>query len=182
MSLLQKVKTTLDANGIRWALGGSLVLLYHGIVDTAQDIDLFVDLSQAECAHRCLQTLGQIAPKRVSGIYRTDFFAEYTTPEGEIDLMAGFKIKHSEGVYSYPWPRTAEDDWGTIDGVSCPLTPLEDWYVLYQLIPGRHEKVAGLENHFKKNGVRRRELLTEALAMPLPASVKQRIYRLLKII
>lgn len=56
-----------------------------------------------------------------------------------------------------------------------PLTSLEDWYVIYQLIPNRSAKVSLIEGYLRSNGIKRADLLRRMLAQKLPPEVKENI-------
>ncbi|MGV8984445.1 hypothetical protein [Clostridium sp.] len=67
-----------------------------------------------------------------------------------------------------------------INGVNIPLTSLEDWYVIYQLIPKREIKVAMIENYLLLNGVKMPTLLERALRGDLPKKVRDKIEGILR--
>lgn len=64
-------------------------------------------------------------------------------------------------------------------GVPIPFAALEDWYVVYQLIPGKEHKALRIEEHFLQNGIENPHLLKRALESCLPEAVRQRISALL---
>lgn len=64
--------------------------------------------------------------------------------------------------------RAAED-------TTIPFAALEDWYVVYQLIPGKEHKALRIEEYFQQNGIEHPRLLERALNGCLPDAVRQRI-------
>jgi hypothetical protein len=66
-----------------------------------------------------------------------------------------------------------------VEGVTIPFSSLEDWYVVYQLMPGREPKVKLIEDHIRSSGIADEVLLERALSAELPADVRARIERLL---
>ncbi|NLA54057.1 MAG: hypothetical protein GX858_06895 [Clostridiales bacterium] len=56
---------------------------------------------------------------------------------------------------------------------------MEDWYVIYQLIPGREAKVKLIEDYLKSNKISHPNLLQTALEGNLPAGIQKNIRRLL---
>lgn len=51
--------------------------------------------------------------------------------------MSGFVVNHNTGIYNYIFDYDSITEFKVINGISIPLTSLEDWYVMYQLIPNR---------------------------------------------
>ena len=179
---LERVLVTIcerfDYNNIVWGLGGSLMLMQHGITQTANDIDLLVALPDAERAHELLADIAPGERGSTKPPYHTAAFYKHERDGVSIDLMGGYRIEHENGIYEQPLDASAIRDYATVGGASIPLTPLEDWYVSYQLIR-RADKVAMLEAHFRQHGVRHPDLLRRALDQPLPDSVRERIRMLL---
>ncbi|MCX6086351.1 MAG: hypothetical protein NTW63_01165, partial [Caldiserica bacterium] len=68
----------------------------------------------------------------------------------------------------------------TVKGVTIPLTSLEDWYVLYQLMPDREPKVKLIEDHLLGGGCIDLSVLDRALARALPPHVRARTRRLME--
>ncbi len=95
--------------------------------------------------------------------YLTKHFYHYQIENTEIDVMACFKIQHSHGIYELIFDENSVVTYETLNGVNIPLTSLEDWYVLYQLMPNRDEKVDLIEAYLIKNGIKNPDLLTRAL-------------------
>ncbi|MFA9560494.1 hypothetical protein ACERII_24650 [Evansella sp. AB-rgal1] len=95
-----------------------------------------------------------------------------------MDVMGEFKIKHDHGVYVLPFQEHSVT-FHFVKGVKVPFCKLEDWYILYQLIPDREEKVKKIENYLTRTGFDHTELLQRSLANSLPEKVKVRIQKLL---
>lgn len=86
----------------------------------------------------------------------------------DLDLMSGLQVRHDEGVFVYPF------DEQSIDSAGLPFMALVDWYVIYQLIPGREQKVTMIEDVFTKQEVDR-ERLEQLRRLNLPQDVSNRI-------
>lgn len=167
---LKKIAGLFNQNGVCWALGASMLLHYKGLAAQPQDIDLMVAPEDASLADRLLCSLGQKQPPSPHAAYGTRHFYEYKIDGIDIDLMAGFAIFHSTGSYKYRLDKT-QFEYMTLDGVSIPLCPLEDWLVLYALMPNRHAKVEAVRQYLAKNGARA-EVVRTRLQEPLPPEVK----------
>lgn len=66
-----------------------------------------------------------------------------------------------------------------VNGIKIPFTSLEDWYVIYQLIPNREAKVNMIEKHLLSNGIKNTFLLHRAMKGCLPIQVRNRIKSIL---
>lgn len=176
------ISDKINKKNLTWALGASLVLYFHGLVDSPKDIDLLVSLEDVEQLDGLLCELGEKKYREKVELYSTERFIEYSINSVDLDLMAGLTIAHSEGLFRYPFDTASITEFRTVNGVKLPLTSLEDWYVLYQLIPNREHKVLLIEEYLIKNGIKHRDLLKRALERELPAHIRERTERLLKAI
>lgn len=81
--------------------------------------------------------------------------------------MGGFGIQHIDGIYKLSFDKKSIVAYKKINGVDIPLCSLEDWYVLYWLIPNKQEKALLIENYLRANGLMYPHLLETALKQPL---------------
>jgi hypothetical protein len=176
---LKLIAQKLNAENIVWGVGASVLLSFYQLIDAPRDIDLLVALEDIEKADAILSSLGQKNLWEKSAAYSTRFFYEYTINGVDIDVMSGLKIHVQEYVYEHSFERQSITDHKTIDEIDIPLTSLEDWFVLYQLIPKREAKVAMIEDYLQKNGVKNRFILEKALMAELPEVIRERIIKLL---
>lgn len=63
--------------------------------------------------------------------------------------------------------------------MTIPLCPLEDWLVLYQLMPGRTHRVRAIEAYFERHAPDARILRAHAADPRLPAFARERLLRLM---
>lgn len=91
--------------------------------------------------------------------------------------MSGFAIEHDQGIYTFLLDEHATMESVRKDGRVIPYTSLEDWYVLYQLIPNKGRKADLIESYWLTNGIDQPELLSRAANQPLPSEVRSRINR-----
>ena len=179
MESLAQIALRLNKQEIRWGLGASLLLNLYGLESTPGDIDIFVDLADADKAKKVLSQLGEEQTVTKRAPYATKIFSKYAINGIGVDMMAGFQICHGHGRYQYLLNEEAivAKEW--IFGERIPLTALEDWFILYQLIPGRMEKAERIENYFTAKGIRYPERLQRALEEELPPLVRTKAARLL---
>ena len=94
--------------------------------------------------------------------------------------MAGFAINHSNGTFRYIFDQNSISEFKLINGVNIPFTSLEDWYVIYQLIPNREVKVKMIENYLLSNKIKKTILLERSLQGCLPIDVRKKVEEMLK--
>jgi hypothetical protein len=175
---LVRIARALNRAGAHWGVGASVLLYYCGLVDTPHDIDIMTDEADADMVAATLGGLGHETPREAGSLYSTSRFLEYVVDGTEVDIMAGFAIKHADGTYVLHFDDRSVVMTRTADDVTIPLMSLEDWYVLYQLIPGREGKVKLIEDHLLSSGSADMSVLDRALARELPLHVRIRIQRL----
>lgn len=155
------------------------MLYYEGLGTKPNDIDIIVDEKDVARAKEIMGKIGiaiEMPPKEP---YRTKYFYRYNVNGTEIDMFSGFRIKHSKGVYEYDFDESKIKKI-SIGNVKIPLTFIEDWYLLYQLIPNREPKVQMIEKHFREKGIVRKEIINSFLDKDIPNDIKDRIEGLLK--
>lgn len=170
----------LNSTKSTWAIGGSLLLFHHGIINVVNDLDIIVKTSDIEKIVRKLRNIGQEREVYPLPPYHTTYYYEFNVKDISMDVMSDFKIKHEEGLYTLPFTEHSVEYY-IVNGVNIPFCTLEDWYILYQLIPGREEKVKLIESYFLNNGVKNRDLLERAMSGILPKPVVSRVENLLEI-
>lgn len=178
---LASIANPLNEDNISWGVGASLLLNQYGLADSPADIDIITDIKDIEKANNILSRIGTVKQKEEKpGIYSTDFFSEYSINSIDIDIMAGLKINLIDSVYEYKFDKDSIPHHYLVEDVFVPFMTLEDWYILYQLIPNRETKVKLIENYFKKNGIEFPDLLQKSLKNPsLPQPVIERANKLL---
>jgi len=160
-------------------VGGSILLNQFGLVDRPNDIDILVDINDIDRAHELLKSIGHKMECESTATFSTKYFYKYIVNGIDVDVMAGFAINHSEGVYEYIFDRESIAEFRLINGVNIPFASLEDWYVLYQLIPNRKSKVELIEKHLLSNGIKVPFVLKRALKGNLPEEVREKIESML---
>lgn len=170
-----------NKGGILWAVGASVMLNKYGLIDRPNDIDLLVDIKDIYKADCILKEMGNKKYREKVEEYATEYFYEYVINGSDVDVMAGLTINFSGGSYRYIFDKSSISRIVDICGVDIPLTSLEDWYVLYQVIPNREKKVAMIENYLKENGIDRIDLLKRTLTRELPVEVRKKIEKLIEL-
>lgn len=166
----------LNNEGVLWAVGGSILLNHYGLIEKPNDIDILVDLKDIKKADRILKSIGEKKDSEKTDTYSTEYFYEYVINGFDVDVMSGMCINYEHGIFHYIFDESSISEVKKINGVNIPLTSLEDWYVLYQLIPGRENKVKMIENYLLSNGIKNPNLLKRSLKGDLPKEVMDKIY------
>lgn len=174
-NVLTLIAEQLNREQICWALGGSLMLDYSGIENRANDIDILIKEDDIDHAVQILQSLGPGKRGGTSTPFCTKHFYQFKIQHIDIDIMAGLALNHQEGIYHVSFNRQSISGAILVRNEEIPLSALEDWYVIYQLIPGKIEKADRIESYFKRDGMQYRHLLKQALKQGLPAKVNNRI-------
>lgn len=173
---LNEIVAEIGERKLTWGVGGSLLLNFHGLIQHPNDIDLLVKEEDASELNKVLSSIGTSKEANPFSPFRTVHFSKFKIGKVDIDSMGGFAIEHDEGVYRLQFDEDSVV--GSFAGI--PLSSLEDWYVLYSLIPNKQEKAELIEGYFKKNGVQHPWLLEKALSEPLPFTIREKVKSLLK--
>jgi predicted nucleotidyltransferase len=179
-STLSYIGEKLNNSDITWAVGASLLLNQYGLVDKPNDIDIFVGIKHIHKADEILKSVSEKKKWEKSEAYSTKYFYEYIVRGIDVDVMSGFVVNHNRGVFEYIFDHQSISEVITINGIDIPFTSLEDWYVLYQLIPNRETKVKLIENYLLSRGIKKPFLLERALGGNLPEEVRGRIEKMMR--
>ena len=179
MNTLCHIGNELNKANILWAVGASILLMQHKLVNSPNDIDLLIHINDIEKADKILKSMGEKKTFEKTDIYSTEYFYEYVINGFDIDVMSGLKINHYAGTYNYIFDKDSISQYININDINIPLTSLEDWYVLYQLIPNREKKVKIIEDYLKSTGINNTNLLKRSLLGNLPSNVEYKIRELL---
>lgn len=177
--VLVRIAEALNDSGVLWCVGASVLLHQYGLAEHPHDIDLLVALPDAEKTAGILGAMGEVVPCGQSSTYSTEFFRRFRVDGCDVDLMARFRVNHPSGCYEYAFDTASIACTREIDGIPIPFAALEDWYVVYQLIPGKEHKAFGIEEYLLQHGIENPHLLARALEGCLPESVRRRISALL---
>ncbi|MGO1653069.1 hypothetical protein [Senegalia sp. (in: firmicutes)] len=179
LETLSYIGEKLNNSNIRWAVGASVLLNQFGLIDKPNDIDIFVDIKDIHKADEILKGIGKKKKWEKNEIYSTKYFYEYIIDGTDIDVMAGFAIKHKSGVFEYDFNGNSISEFRIINGVNIPFTSLEDWYVIYNLIPNREYKADLIEKYLLAKGIKKPNLLQRALKGRLPVETIEKIENIL---
>lgn len=150
LEVLVKIASTLNDNKITWAIGGSLMLYFKGIIDHFQDIDIMVIEEDVHKLKELLLKIGILTPANPNDKYKTKYFLEFIVNEVEIDVMAGFSIVNNDKEYDCSLESNQINENYVIDGVSIPMQSPGLWLKYYSLME-RKDKVDLINQYYEKN-------------------------------
>lgn len=172
--ILAKIARRMNAQNLLWGVGASFVLFHHGIGETPGDIDIFVAENSWKPAFDMLSDLASRQGDRPSEIFPSRHFAEFSVEGVEVDLICGFRIRHTEGIYEYFLDEDSMTSERQVCGEAVPICSPEDWLLLYALMPGREKKHLSLLRYLQEKGCDR-ELLKRAMSQPLPPNLRCKV-------
>ncbi|HAQ56499.1 MAG TPA: hypothetical protein DCR44_03760 [Acholeplasmatales bacterium] len=152
INTIEKVGKALNESKIRWAIGGSVLLQAAGFAVEPNDLDIIFETRDAEEALEVFEAIGAKHASDPSYHYQSYSFTEMMVGSVEVDLMAGLKIIKDRTPYQYPFDETTPIDLRVIGDVTVPFMSLDDWLVLYFLMPGKVWKAKLIADQFKKTG------------------------------
>ena len=177
---LEVIGRTFDRKNILWAVGNSLMLNNHGIVEHPNDVDLFISEKDWVEANKILKKLAPKDEYVSSAIFASRHFSEYTIKDVDFDMISGFRIKHKNGFFEMPFDKKSIAEVKQFNGVKIPFSFLEDALVAYQLM-GREAKGELIKEHLEKmKWPLNKEILFRAISGNVPGEVKRRTLELIK--
>jgi hypothetical protein len=176
---LLKIAKILNEAEVTWGVGASLMLHSLGIVEEVNDIDIMVAIKDKDKAVKVLEKIANHIPTPQKDEYETRYFGTFEVDGTDLDVMSGFRIKHSDGVYEFPMDEQSVVKNEVIDGIRIPYTSLEDWLVAYMIMIKRESKVKLITDYFGEEGVAHPELLERALEQDLPEEIRKKINKYL---
>jgi hypothetical protein len=144
-NVLLKLANQLNKHNLTWALGASMLLYYHGIVSTMNDIDIMILEEDEETVKKIIKQLGNIKHHADNLKYVTKVFIEAEIDGVEIDVIGGFTIKTSDKIYYCPL-QSDKITCIEIQGVTIYLDSLKLWEKYYYYM-GRIERSNLIKNH-----------------------------------
>ncbi|BEP28150.1 nucleotidyltransferase family protein [Helicovermis profundi] len=176
---LSIIADKLNEANITWAIGSSMVLCIHGLVDKPNDIDIIISLDDIEKADIILKSLGTKSKWEKSASYSSRYFYEYVINGIDIDVISGLRINLEKEVFEYNFDKSSITKSHIINGISIPMTSLEEWYLLYQLMKNREAKVAMIEKYLSINKSQHISILKKMLEQNIPENIKKRVLKLI---
>ncbi|MBO4849776.1 MAG: hypothetical protein J5529_02615 [Prevotella sp.] len=139
LAILAKIARRMNAAGLTWAVGASLMLFLRGRVGGFHDIDIMVAEEQVAQAIGILEGLGVNKGGRPNPKYLTRHFHEFDIDGVEVDLLAGYVIVSHGLPHECPLRLEDIDSSAMVLGEAIPLHALAEWR-RYYILMGKPEK------------------------------------------
>ncbi|MFH5882428.1 hypothetical protein [Liberiplasma polymorphum] len=162
MKVLTNIVKHFNEENIHFAVGGSVLLHHHCVVNRVNDIDLFIDPTDIIKAKMIMDQIAYPMPIKKNDTFASDYFYTYIYKEISIDLVSQFKIIKDKS-YHYPFDKQTKIEYGYYYGVKVPFMCLEDWVVLYYIMDYPMDKQMALINHIKNHGIINHEQFNKTL-------------------
>ena len=137
---------------IRYGIGGSRLLQFHGIDVQPHDLDFILDIADFAKADAYLRSIGTPVFVEHDELYRTGSFSRFEVHGASVDLIADFTISNHDTRFTYPFSEDCLSEPFPLDSEKVSACRLEDWYLLYQLMNDRKGRVVLIAAHFRKKG------------------------------
>ena len=174
LAALVKACRALEKAEVTYALGASFMLWTLGAVEDFHDFDVVAISSDAKKADKALSECGLRHERESSADFASGFFCEYAIDGGDFDLMADFTTLRSGSRYLYPFSKEKIGSFYSAGDLMVPVCRPEEWYVIYQMMPGREHRVLQLEKMFR-GGKADASQLRGFASLSLPKEITARI-------
>lgn len=151
IELLKKIALQFEKAHITWALGGSMMLYFKGIVPVFQDIDLMVADTDAQTAQSILCSMGQMQPQNPNPKFRSKAFMEFVIDAVDVDVIAGFAIVNGDSVVDCSLQKEQIVERMPLGEACIPLQSPALWCRYYRLMD-RTEKAQMIEQALSASG------------------------------
>lgn len=151
IELLKKIALQFEKAHITWALGGSMMLYFKGIVPVFQDIDLMVADADAQTAQSILCSMGQMQPQTPNPKFRSKAFMEFVIDAVDVDVIAGFAIVSGDSVVDCSLQKEQIVERMPLGEACIPLQSPALWCHYYRLMD-RTEKAQMIEQALSDSG------------------------------
>lgn len=151
IELLKKIALQFEKAHITWALGGSMMLYFKGIVPVFQDIDLMVADADAQTAQSILCSMGQMQPQTPNPKFRSKAFMEFVIDSVDVDVIAGFAIVSGDSVVDCSLQKEQIVERMPLGEACIPLQSPALWCRYYRLMD-RTEKAQMIEQALSDSG------------------------------
>ncbi|GAA0375597.1 CYTH domain-containing protein [Bacillus horti] len=176
-NVLAQLAHTFSTSGVVWGVGGSTLLAQYNLVKQPRDLDIIVQQEDTAQAELLLTREGERRALESRAPFLTNRFYQIVMKQAEIDVMCGLRIEHDEGIFDYTFNQSTIAYHKEIQGQLVPYSYLEDWYVLYSLMPGKEQRVHVIEMYWAKHGMEHPDRIQAFLneEVNLPQRLKEKL-------
>ncbi len=144
LKVLSKIAKNLNGQKIVWAVGASTLLYLKGVVNNFNDIDLMIEQKDRDTVKSILSKIGRARNTEKNKQYNSKAFFEFVVDGVDIDVIAGFVIKHQEKEYYFPLEKDKINETVVVENETIYLHDVDEWKKYYRLM-NRQDKVKVIE-------------------------------------
>jgi hypothetical protein len=147
--VISKIASHLNKLNLKWAIGGSCLLVIKDIQEHFHDLDIMTTKNDFPKIDKVLSTLGKTKKTRPSNIFQSTFFKTYLVDGLKVDLMAEFKIIQDEEIHTFQYEQNQTFETFYLNDEMMYLDDLNAWLTYYNLME-RFEQVNKIKDYFRK--------------------------------
>ena len=180
-AVLLKITKRLNQENILWGVGDSMLLWCYELLEENDKISIIIAERDIGKVDTLLSDLGTRMQEEETCFYDSVFFQQYHIEGITVDVISGIIIYSHERVYRYSFDEKSIPHYTRIGGEKIPLTTLEEWYVLYSIMPQCEGRAKLIERFFDDIGIIYPEVLKRMLKDELSKQVMKKCSYMLKI-
>ena len=181
LSALGKIAHALNNEKIVWGVGGTALLFLQGLLPVPERLELLAEPAGFPSAVKALGKLGVVEtrPGGPHGALSATHHYTCTLGGASVSLFADMAVQRKEAAFRYPFAADRITGYIRLGDTAVPVTPLEDWYVLYLLLPGRARLAVQISRCLRANTLLAdRTRFNPWLANRLPGDVREHVLAL----
>ena len=168
--VLQKVCSSFNKTGIRYALSCSAALFLQGLVNDFNDFDILVHIEDIKQMEKSMENLGaEFLPTIQKSAFSSQYYREALFQNEHFDIIGNITVATFTKEYCYP-VKVKECQYIAINGIlDVPVIPIEASFLLYGMMEGwqskRMFKRELCRDFLLSNGLSYPEILKSALTV-----------------
>lgn len=186
--VLEKVCSTFNKTGIRYALSCSAALFLQGLVDDFHDFDILVHIDDVNKMKETMESIGaKLLPTIQKSAFTSPYYQEALLQDEHFDLVGDITVATFNKEYCYP-VRVEECQYVSIEGLIdvVPVIPIEASFLLYGMMEGWQSKRVFkrelCKDYLLNNGIAYPDILKNALTgEQLPQKLSDLVKELLRL-
>lgn len=140
--VLEKVCSSFNKTGIRYALSCSAALFLQGLVDDFHDFDVLVHIDDVNKIKETMESIGaELLPTIQKSAFTSPYYQEAQLQGEHFDLVGDITVATFNKEYCYP-VKTKECQYISVEGLIdvVPVIPIEASFLLYGMMEGWQSK------------------------------------------
>lgn len=177
--VLVKIAKKFNEKSLLWGVGASKLMEKYDI-GISEDIDFFVAKKHLDDAVKILSDIGE----KIDIPFNANFLAKssylFKVDDVLVKVISGLNIRHNTGIYRYSFNTSSIDIKEEINEEIINYMALEDWFIIYQMIPGKVDCSKSILEYFKQKENINTSYLEKALKKALPKTTRNLLEKIIK--